>query len=117
MKHNLFDPDAPSGRKGKRYAISLPVVITSPTEAAAIEATVRDISSQGIYLYLPKDAQAGPKLDFSLVLPEELANRDGVQVKCKATVLRVDRNVNDELVGVAAKIRSFKFTGPKPDQS
>ena len=114
MKPNLsFGSDAQHGRKAKRYAIQLPVVVTSATQAAAIEATVRDISSEGVFLYLPKDAAAGQKIDFALALPEQVTQREGVQVKCKGTVLRVERGLENEAVGVAARITSFRFTGPK----
>ena len=116
MSRNLsFGSDVQRGRKAKRYSIHLPVVVTSATQAAAIEATVRDISSNGVFLYLPKDAAAGRKIDFALALPEHVTHCEGVRVECKGTVVRVERGLEDDAVGVAARITSFRFTGPKTE--
>lgn len=118
MQRNLsFGSDVLSGRKARRYSIQLPVVVTSETQAAAIEATVRDISSEGVFMYLPKDAAAGPEIDFAIALPEQLTHCEGVRVQCKGTVIRVERGLEDETVGVAARITHFKFTGSKGSEA
>ncbi len=116
MEGNLSYGRAMSeARAAKRYTVTLPVVVTSETQAAAIAATVRDISSQGVFLYLPQDAAAGPQINFALALPEQVTHREGVRIECKGTVVRVERVRNDGLVGVAAKITSYKFMGSKPE--
>ena len=102
------------GRAAERYAIRLPVVVMGETEAEATEATVRDINWQGgIFLFTRNYSAASQEMKFSITVPEQWTPRENVRVECKATVVRLERDADDALVGVAAKITGFNLTGSK----
>ena len=105
------------GRTSERYAITLPVEVMSATETEMGRALMRNISSHGgVFLSAGKDAVAGKEIDFAIALPEQLTHREGMRVECKATVVRVERDGGDALIGVAAKITSLRLTGSqKPE--
>lgn len=104
------------GRGAERYAITLPVEV-STTQAEAKQALMRNISSHGgVFLYARKDVATGAEIDFAIELPEQWTHRQGMRVECKATVVRVERGADEALVGVAAKITSLQLSGsPKPE--
>ena len=105
------------GRAAERYAVSLPVEVTSAAQAGAMEATVRDINSEGsVFLSLRKESEVSPEIELAIALPEQLMRREDVRVECKATVVRLERDADDALVGVAAKITGLKLaTAKRPE--
>lgn len=98
------------GRTADRYVITLPVEVMSG-EAGASQAMMRNISSQGgVFLRVRNDVVTDAEIQFAVLLPEQLTHREDMRVECKATVVRVQRDADDALVGVAAKITSLRLT-------
>ena len=105
------------GRAAERYAISLPVVLTSATETGEMEAMLRDINSHGnFFLCLSKQAAVSPEIELAIALPEQWVHREDVRVECKAKVVRLERDADEALVGVAARITGLKLaTAKRPE--
>ena len=97
-------------RKHRRYQISLPVRLdSSEDEAPQILAATRDISAQGIYFTVPNGFDPGDKFEFDLDLPPALSHGAKVRIHCLARIIRVDHFIDNQAVGVAAEIESYRF--------
>jgi len=94
-------------RAAERYAMDLPVVVTDSGHAGVVKAKVRDVSRRGIFIYLPVEV-SGSKIEFAFELPADADAEQPAQVRCKATVVRVEAS-GEAGVGVAAKINSYRF--------
>jgi len=79
--------------------------------AGGVELTgqTRDLSSNGIFLYLDSKIAAGTEMEMVLILPAELTQGEKRWVCCQASVVRVEEGGKDGQVGVAATVRSMDF--------
>jgi hypothetical protein len=81
------------------------------TSGSAIgEATTesQDVSSRGVYFYLPKEVSNGSPVEILLTLPHEITLAGPVKVRCLG---RINRAENDEAgrFGVVAQIERYEF--------
>ena len=98
-------------RTTRRYDLSLPVVIRTPTRTtdSLQEGKTRDISTRGLYFVFDQDMQAGSELDLTLRLPAEITHGAEVLVRALGKVLRVEPRTEDGAtrMGVAAVIERY----------
>lgn len=98
-------------RTARRYDLSLPVIIRTPTEreAESQEGKTRDISTRGLYFVIEQDMEAGSELDITLTLPAEITHGTEVFVRALGKVVRVERRMDDGTLrmGVAAVIERY----------
>ncbi len=103
-------------RKTPRFRLHLPLEVRW-RESAWVEvkkpASLRDISSSGIYFQLAGELKPGSNPELVLRLPVADAAGAGVVLHCAARVVRVDPPRGKERgVGVAARIDHFRFDLP-----
>jgi hypothetical protein len=79
------------------------------------EATAVDISASGVYFTVSPDCELGSKVEFELVLPEELVGSPPARVRCLARVVRVERHRSDQRLGIAAAILTYHWVRPTRD--
>ena len=94
-------------RRAKRFQVDWQVRVESAGEGTGgfVEAGVlRNISSTGALLFLPKPPPQGTKLDIYVMLPLQREK----WMKYPARVVRVER-------GIAAVGAAVKFESPRPD--
>jgi hypothetical protein len=97
-------------RRHRRYALSLPVHLRSKKKSeAAVLASSKDISAEGIYFTMPKGFRLGSTFEFDLVLPMGSTQGHDVRIRGIAEIVRVDRKGLDAKVGVAALIHKYQF--------
>lgn len=97
-------------RATRRFALRLPVSVNfSGNTAAAMTAQTRDVSARGICFYLEAPLAVGSEIDFTLTLPPEITLTESIRVRCKGKVVRVEPNVADAKVPVAAVIDEYEF--------
>ena len=94
-------------RGTRRFALRLPVMVSTP-EAAAL-ATTKDVSARGIFFYFDTPVAEGSRLEFVLTLPPDITLTDPIRVRCKGRVVRVDPAPGDGKVGIAAAIEEYEF--------
>jgi c-di-GMP-binding flagellar brake protein YcgR len=98
-------------RNARRYDLSLPVMISIPSESigALQKGETLDISTRGMYFVVEQDLQAGSELDITLTLPAEVTNGSEVFVKAAGKVVRVDprSEARNMRLGVAAVIERY----------
>jgi hypothetical protein len=98
-------------RTARRYDLSLPVIVRTPTEggAGSRNAKTRDISTRGLYFVLDQDLEAGSELDITLTLPAEITHGTDVFVRAIGKVVRVENKKEEgtSRIGVAAVIERY----------
>ena len=72
-------------------------------------AQTRDVSARGICFFVDSAIAAGSAIEFTLTLPPEITLTESIRVRCKGKVVRVDSNVADAKIPVAAVIDEYEF--------
>jgi len=97
-------------RATRRFALRLPISVNyNGNSGPALAAQTRDVSARGICFFLEAPLNLGSELDFTLTLPPEITLTESIRVRCKGKVVRVDSNVADAKVPVAAVIDEYEF--------
>jgi PilZ domain len=97
-------------RATRRFALRLPVSVNyAGTTAAVFPAHTRDVSARGICFYLDAPLTTGAAIEFTLTLPPEITLTESIRVRCKGKVVRVDQDLTDSKVPVAAVIEEYEF--------
>jgi hypothetical protein len=106
-------------RVARRYELSLPVVVRTPSErkqADARNGRTRDISTRGVYFLIDEQMEPGSTLDFMLTLPAEITQGTEVFIHAQGKVVRVDHKAGEDVerVGVAAVIEKYDIIRAEP---
>lgn len=92
-----------------RFRIEMPVSIQVAGTMSMLQARTRDVSATGVFLYTSVELLEGTNIDFIMTLPPELTHSIGIQIACSAKIVRVQREMETNRVGIAAAIQSFDF--------
>jgi hypothetical protein len=97
-------------RATRRFRIKLPMEVRWATKSGNGEAHTEseDISSRGVYFFLPTKIKAGSWVELVLVLPHEITLGEPVRVRCQARVRRTEIKKRNR-VGVAAEIEFYQL--------
>jgi len=108
-------------RNVQRFHLKLPLVVRcdpkdseksgeKPGEKAGdrVSTASKDVSSRGVYFFLPKDVGQGAPVEIVMTLPHELTMAGPVQVRCLGRVHRSEKLDTGEL-GVVATIERYEF--------
>jgi hypothetical protein len=115
-------------RNVQRFHLKLPLVVrcgqevaeksaAKPGEKAGEKVTTasKDVSSRGVYFFLPKDVNQGAPVEIVMTLPHELTMAGPVQVRCLGRVHRSEKLDTGEL-GVVATIERYEFLRGEDEQ-
>jgi hypothetical protein len=89
-------------------ATRLRVRVRSAAGAAELSAQTRDVSSNGVFLYMDSRLAEGSDVELILILPPELTSGQKCWVCCHARVLRVEQGPGNQF-GVAAEIQRMEI--------
>ena len=96
-------------RNVQRFHLKLPLVVRCGQAVEDKVATAsKDVSSRGVYFFLPKDVTHGAAVEIVMTLPNELTMAGPVQVRCLGRVHRSEKLDTGEL-GVVATIDRYEF--------
>ncbi len=97
-------------RATKRFRVKLPITVRwmNPSEVGEAQTESEDISSRGVYFFLPREINNGSSVEFVMVLPHEIALAEPVRVRCQGRVRRTEIKKLDR-VGVVAEIERYEF--------
>jgi PilZ domain len=100
----------PERRTAQRFRIKLPMVVrwTSGTAVGEAHTESRDVSSRGVYFYLPKEVKSGSAVEIVLTLPHEITLAGPVRVRCLGRIQRNEAQKPDQL-GLVAAIERYEF--------
>jgi hypothetical protein len=96
-------PPKPERRSRDRLPAKLPVSIKF-ADGKVESAQTRDLSNNGIFLYMNSSVAAGNQMEIVLMLPPELSGGEKRWVCCQASVTRVEAGEKEGQFGVAASI-------------
>ncbi len=97
-------------RAARRFALQIPLTVTRGESASQSEAAqIRDVSARGICFYLESAVEQGSPIGFTLTLPPEITLTESIRVQCKGHVVRVENNLPDGKLAVAAVIEDYEF--------
>lgn len=97
-------------RRAKRFPLHLSATVRWTTGSGMAEAKTQsqDVSSRGIYFFLPKRIANGSPVEILINLPHDVALDARPLVLCKGHVQRTEVLEGDR-IGVAARIESYEF--------
>jgi len=108
-------------RNVQRFHLKLPLVVRCGQEGGEkagekavekagdkVSTASKDVSSRGVYFFLPKDVGQGAPVEIVMTLPHELTMAGPVQVRCLGRVHRSEKLDTGEL-GVVATIERYEF--------
>lgn len=97
-------------RVSQRFQIRLPMIVRWTTNKAVGEALTesRDVSSRGVYFFLPKVIVSGSPIEIVLTLPHEITLAGPVKVRCLGRINRADSDEPGR-VGLVAQIDRYEF--------
>ena len=96
-------------RAARRFALRVPVTVSTNGTSSSEVAQIRDVSARGISLYLASAVTQGSPIGFTLTLPPEITLTESIRVQCKGRVVRVDEAAEDGKLAVAAVIEEYEF--------
>lgn len=107
-------------RVSQRFPLELPVELnmgeSESKSGLPSAATVRDISSSGVYFYAPENMGDGGKVEFFVRLQEPGGGAPGLFLHCLGTIIRTDAQPGETghagQVGVAVHIDRHRFLRP-----
>jgi hypothetical protein len=94
----------PERRSRDRIPAQVPVSIKFG-DGKVESAQTRDLSNNGVFLYMNSAVAAGNQMEIVLMLPPELSGGEKRWVCCQATVTRVEPGQKEGQFGVAAAIQ------------
>jgi hypothetical protein len=97
-------------RTARRFQIKLPMTVRWTIGIAVGEAETesRDVSSRGVYFFLPKEVSHGSPVEIILTLPHEVTLAGPVRVRCLGRVHRTEGD-GEGRSGVVAEIHRYEF--------
>lgn len=100
----------PERRTAQRFRIKLPMIVRWTTGAAIGEAKTesKDVSSRGVYFFLPKEVKTGSPVEIVLTLPHEITLAGPVRVRCLGRIQRTQEEDRGR-AGVVAEIERYEF--------
>ncbi len=98
-------------RSTQRFHIKLPMTVRWTSGSAVGEAATesRNVSSRGVYFFLPKDVKNGSPVEIVLTLPHEITMAGPVRVRCLGRIQRTETEPATGKVGVVAEIERYEF--------
>jgi hypothetical protein len=98
-------------RTAQRFQIKLPLTVRWTSGSAIGEASTesRDVSSRGVYFFLPKEVKYGAPVEILLTLPHEITLAGPVKVRCLGRIQRTDTSETVDKVGIVAAIERYEF--------
>ena len=105
-------------RRAKRFPLRLSTTVRWMTGSGTTEAKTesQDVSSRGIYFYLPKRIEDGSPVEILINLPPQIARDGRSRVLCKGRVKRTEV-IRADRIGVAAQIESYEFVHMNENES
>lgn len=97
-------------RHSKRFDLGVPLTVqwTDGSGQRQAHAVTQDVSSGGLYFYLPEAIPNGTAVEIELTLPTEITLGTPVRVLCKGRIQRCVLKPG-ESAGMATMIEKYEF--------
>ena len=95
-------------RQFHRIVERLPVSVKFSDLSAAIGETA-NFCARGLYFHLHQRVAPGSQVELVFRLPKQIVTSEGVWMRCKAQVLRVDEGLTAGRIGIAATLMEYEI--------
>jgi hypothetical protein len=97
-------------RARRRFRMKLPMTVrwTNLLGDWEAQAKCEDITSRGVYFFLPAEIENGSSVELVIVMPHEITLAEPVRVRCRGRVRRTEIEDIDR-VGVVVEIQRYQF--------
>jgi PilZ domain len=97
-------------RATRRFRIKLPLMVRWANRSGNWEtqAESEDITSRGVYFFLPAEIEKGSSVEVIIVMPHQITLAEPVRVRCRGRVGRTEIKDTDR-VGVVVEIQQYRF--------
>jgi len=98
-------------RRSHRYLLTLGCdVIRIRRDEVQLRGRTRNLSAKGAYFVMDGSVEPGAPIEFLVTLQEGVGKEQGVKLRCRGHVIRLDDQVaSRNQVGVAATIDRYQF--------
>jgi hypothetical protein len=97
-------------RRAERFNFGVPLTVqwTKGSEQRKAQAVTQDVSSGGVYFFLPEAIPDGTAVEIEMTLPTQITLGTPVRVRCQG---RIQRCVSKpgESTGMATMIEKYEF--------
>lgn len=100
-------------RRRPRLALAWTVYILRGSDERPVESRTKNISSDGLYLYLSEPVSPGEPLRCIIRIPSpgQPGNRRSLSLDCKVRVVRVEKDSSSNTFGIACRIEDYTVIG------
>ena len=97
-------------RATRRFRIKLPMTVRWANLSGNWEtqAESEDITSRGVYFFLPAEIENGSSVEVIIVMPRQITLAEPVRVRCQGRVRRTEIK-DTHRVGVVVEIQQYRF--------
>ena len=97
-------------RRAERFHVGLPLTVqwTSGSEKRKAHTVTYDVSSGGVYFFLPEAIPDGTVVEVEMTLPAQVTLGPPMRVWCQGRIKRCDVKPG-ESAGMAAMIEKYEF--------
>jgi len=97
-------------RRAERFNIELPVTVrwTEGSEQREAQTVTRDMSSGGVFFFLPHRIPEGTAVEVEMTVPTQITRGPSKRVLCRGSIRRCELKAG-ERVGMATVIEKYEF--------
>jgi PilZ domain len=97
-------------RRSERFNFAVPLTVqwTNGPEQRQAHAVTQDVSSGGVYFFLPETIPDGTVVEIEMTLPAQITLGTPVRVRCLGRIQRSVRKPG-ESTGMATMIEKYEF--------
>jgi hypothetical protein len=93
-----------------RVARNIPILVWGAGGHSGLTGFTRDVSSSGVFFFVPSWPHASARIEFILLLPPDSTSLDcEVELACRGKAIRIEQPRADGMIGVAAEIEDFRL--------
>ena len=103
-------------RRAERFNFGMPLTVqwTNGSEQRQAHAVTQDVSSGGVYFYLPEAIPDGTAVEIEMSLPTQITLGTPVRVRCKGRIQRCVLKPGESM-GMATMIEKYEFLSDSED--
>jgi hypothetical protein len=103
-------------RRAERFNFELPLTVrwTEGSIQREAHAVTQDMSSGGVYFFLPEGIQEGTAVEVEMTLPSQITHGAPTKVRCKGHIRRCEQKAGDT-AGMATAIEKYEFLAGTED--
>ena len=103
-------------RRSERFNLGMPLTVqwTNGSEQRKAQTIAQDVSSGGVYFFLPEAIPDGTTVEVEMTLPTQITLGAPVRVLCQGRIQRCILKPGDS-AGMAAMLEKYEFLSDSKD--